>query len=102
MKKCICGCGKTGPGDYRPGHDKIYLMAELTRLVTGSRRHRTTTLKIIERVHQLEANETYHRRRIIELKTLARRPCDVSEPSSRVCERGTKGCMIEHDPKALV
>ena len=53
-----------------------------------------------ERVQELEAAVKRYRRRIVELKQLAVQACAASEDDAeagRTCERGTKGCYIEHD-----
>jgi hypothetical protein len=76
MPKCL-HCEEDGPNMYRPGHDSIHLFAVLTRMVTGDSRRKTTIPKMIERVHQLVANEQRiesYRQWIIELKALARQP----------------------------
>ena len=49
-------------------------------------------------MQRLEATIKRYRGRIVELKQLARQPCYVSDVSSRMCERGTKSCIVEHDP----
>ena len=50
-----------------------------------------------QRVQQLEATVKRYRRRIVELKALAVQPCVLTDGSERTCERGVKGCDVEHD-----
>lgn len=50
-----------------------------------------------QQIEQLEHDLRRYRRRIVELKALAVQPCAVSRETARTCERGTRGCYVEHD-----